>query len=251
MCCFSKPVRSVTNTKIFCRMGAKGYQVVVYSMRLDAVEDLAMILPIPVVPGSSGDVMKFLDFSGYADFFEDVEKCFPAPLSYNRGASFGDPSPKSRLKVKKVGSFDASFVPSVTDFSRLDERFRLSGEVWQKLPQYDDYGFVVFKMRKGAAEVHPMGFAFPARDRSRITFPTVHIHDGKVHKRAKFDHSLYCQSSSDEGMMKWRESDYLAQHTVKCSKASGTVRPNQHIYKKLMWGKLKNEDLVITVAATS
>lgn len=251
MCCFSKPVRSVTNTQIFCRVGAKGYQVVIYSMRLDAAEDLAMILPIPVIANSSEDAMKFLDFSGYTGFFEDVEKNFIVPTASAYGNPFGDPARSGALKVKKVGNFDASFVPTVADFSRLDKRFRLSGDVWQKLPQYDDYGFVVFKLSKGAAQVHPMGFAFPTRDRAQITFPTVHIHDGKVHKKAEFDHSLYCQSPSDEVAMKWRESDYIAQYAVKCSKASGTVRPKQHIYRKLMRGKLKNEDLIVGAAGSA
>ncbi|MFK5924591.1 MAG: hypothetical protein QM496_20640 [Verrucomicrobiota bacterium] len=220
-------------------------------MRLDAAEDLAMILPISVIANSSEDVMKFLDFSGYAGFFEDVEKNFKVPAASSYGNPFGDPARSRGLKVEKVGNFDASFVPTVADFSRLDERFRLSGDVWQELPQYDDYGFVVFKLRKGAAQVHPMGFAFPTRDRSQITFPTVHIHDGKVHKKAGFDHSLYCQSPSDEFAMKWRESDFLAQYAVKCSKASGTVRPKEHIYKKRLIGKLKNEDLVIGAAANA
>lgn len=249
MCCFSKPVRSVSNTSIFCRVGAKGYQVVVYSMRLDAKEDLAMILPVPVIPKSSEDVTKFLDFSGYPTFFEDIEKNFPLPQTF--GGPFGEKPRSGGLKVNRVGSFDASFAPTTADFSRLDERFKLSPEVWQKLPQYSDYGFVVFKLRKGAAQVHPMGFAFPTRDRSQITFPTVHIHDGKVHEKAGFDHSLYCQSPSPDVAMNWTESAHLAQYSVKCSKASGTVRPQQHIYRKKMNGKLKNEDVVIGTAASA
>lgn len=97
MCCFSKPVRSVTNTRIFCRVGASGYQVVVYSMRLDT----------------------------------------------------------------------------------------------------------------------------------------------------EFDHSLYCQSPSAAAGMKWWESAYLSSYYVKCSKTLGVIRSEQHIFKKTLKGKLKNEDLVI------
>lgn len=218
-------------------------------MRLDADQDLAMILPVPVIAGSLENSVKFLDFSAYPSFFEDLEKNFPVLRDGNANDPFGDVASYSRLKVQKVGSFDASFVPSAADFSRLDERFRLSGDVWEKLPQYADYGFVVFKLRKGVAQVHPMGFAFPSRERSQITFPTVHIHDGKVHKKAKFDHTLYCQSPSSEVAMKWEESLYIAQYAVKCSKASGTVRPKQHIYKRSLLGNFKNDDLVIATAA--
>ncbi|MCF6312886.1 MAG: hypothetical protein L3J39_10595 [Verrucomicrobiales bacterium] len=227
-------------------MGASGYQVVVYSMRLDAAEDLAMILPIPVIANSSEEVLKFLDFSAYPGFFDDVDKNFPEPKSYSRDGAdpFGSDSAPD-LAVKKVGSFDASFVPRVEDFSRLDERFRLSGEVWKKLPAYADYGFVVFKLSKGKRLVHPMAFAFPSRDRSHITFPTVHIHDGKVHRNAEFDHSLYCQSPSTEAGMKWRESAYLSSYYIKCSKTSGVIRPKLHIFKKTLKGKLKNEDVTV------
>lgn len=218
-------------------------------MRLDAEEDLAMILPIPVIPESSEEVIKFLDFSAYPGFFEDIEKNFPLPQNF--GDPFGEVSRSGGLKVKRVGSFDASFVPTVADFSRLDERFKLSADVWQKLPPYAEYGFVVFKLRKGSAQIHPMGFAFPTRDRSHITFPTVHIHDGKVHKNAGFDHSLYCQSPSTEIATTWTESAHLAQYSVKCSKASGAVRPKQHIYKKELKGELKNEDVVIGAATAA
>ncbi len=245
MCCFSKPVRSVTNTQIFCRVGPKGYQVVVYSMRLDADQDLAMILPVPVIPSSADDAVKFLDFSKYGSFFEDMEKNFPQAANFGGGANTFGGIPGKKLAVEKVGEFDASFVPTIPDFTRLDERFRLDEKVWKKLPQFADYGFVVFKLRKGASQVHPMGFAFPTRDRSKISFPTVHIHDGKVHKKESFDHSLYCQSPSSEIAMHWEESTFPAQYSVKCSKAQGTVRPRQHVYRKLLIGKLKNTDIVV------
>jgi hypothetical protein len=41
-----------------------------------------------------------------------------------------------------------------------------------------------------------MVFEFPRRDTSSLFFPTVHVHDGKVHATAGFDHALYCQVPS-------------------------------------------------------
>ena len=104
----------------------------------------------------------------------------------------------------EVGSFVASFVPTVKDFSRLDEQFRLPDGTWDKLPAYKDYGFAVFKLKKGEQKVHPMAFEFPRADKTRLFFPTVHIHDGKVHDQAGFDHVLYCQGVDTR--MRWRES---------------------------------------------
>ncbi len=57
-----------------------------------------------------------------------------------------------------MGSFEASFVPTRRDFSRLDQRFRLPDDVWQALLGYDDWGFAVFKLgpMSRLTGVHPM-----------------------------------------------------------------------------------------------
>jgi hypothetical protein len=78
---------------------------------------------------------------------------------------------------------------------RLDARFQLPREVWNALPAYADWGFCVFKLKKQVTPrtMHPMAFEFPRRDPRSLFFPTVHIHDGRVHETATFDHVLYCQ----------------------------------------------------------
>src|SRR6185369_6044862 len=92
-----------------------------------------------------------------------------------------------------VGSFEASFVPSVGDFDRLDARFRIPRETWAALPGYERFGFAVFKLKQGKRRIHPMAFTFPRASTDTLFFPTVHIHDGRVHPHATFDHALYCQ----------------------------------------------------------
>jgi hypothetical protein len=96
--------------------------------------------------------------------------------------------------VHQVGAFEASFIPDLTAFGRLDPRFRLADGVWQQLPAYGDYGFVVFQLRAGDARVHPMAFSFSTRSQGALFFPTAHVHDGAVHANADFDHSLYAQT---------------------------------------------------------
>ena len=111
-----------------------------------------------------------------------------------------------------------------------------------KLPQYRDYGFAVFKLKKGEHKVHPMAFDFPRADKSKLFFPTVHIHDGKVHDRASFDHALYCQGW-DTGM-KWEESPQPAEMFMrKLDQAKGVVDAKAHVYRKQMHGTYKNEDV--------
>ena len=46
MCCFSGPVQSVSNTRIFARNSGLTNQFLVYEMNFSAKDDLAMILPI-------------------------------------------------------------------------------------------------------------------------------------------------------------------------------------------------------------
>ncbi|MFN8597314.1 MAG: hypothetical protein U0559_14180 [Anaerolineae bacterium] len=191
---FSGNVRSVAETNIFVRASTVGKQFVVYSMKYEAANDLAMILPLPTPPASPEDAVRYIDLSGYADFFRDMRSGFVVASRGTLGVGqFALQAAK--LKVHEVGSFEASFVPTLADFERLDERFRLPGKVWDKLPQYADYGFAVFKLKPGARSVHPMAFEFPRRDPNVLFFPTVHVHQGKVEKRAKFDHALYAQTA--------------------------------------------------------
>jgi hypothetical protein len=245
MCCFSRPVDLVANTNIFARASKDGRQFLVYAMTLSAKEDLSMILPLPTPKDAKEDAVKFVNLEKYADFFTDLLAGFPVPKSDSRGPKPGDNH--GTLKVVEVGSFEASFVPQVKDFSRLDERFRLPAEVWDKLPQYKDYGFTVFKLKKGASKVHPMAFEFPRAKPKQLFFPTVHIHDGKVHDKADFDHWLFCQKGDGDetDLMKWEESPQPAGLFMKADKAQGLLLKDAHCYRMRMKGKLKNEDVVV------
>lgn len=136
MCCFSGTVSFVGSARIFGRFLDGMNQCFVDEMKLDAREELAMILPIPVVQPAKEDAVKFADLSGYPGFFKDLEKAFPAPQPF--AAANGSLSLRSApvLKVQRVGSFNASFVPTIADFSRLDAQFRLDNSVWKSLPRY-------------------------------------------------------------------------------------------------------------------
>jgi hypothetical protein len=253
MCCFSRPVISVSATNIFARAGEAGRQFLVYSMTLNAKDDLAMVLALPVKIGSDEKDVSFIDLSGYADFFADLQRGFPAPKTKSLGTRGADVTLLSAhpLTVVNVGSFEASFVPTVKDFSRLDERFRLPADTWNQLPAYHDYGFAVFKLKPGVATVHPMAFSFPRRDRKALFFPTVHIHDGTVHPQADFDHTLYCQPHEHEHLQlrDWRESPANAKNFIKVDKAKGLIEPDPHCYQKQLHGQLPNLDTFVSIAA--
>lgn len=262
MCCFTGPIRAVSGTRIFARTTAPGRQLLVYEMRLDATSDVAMVLPIPVPPDSSEDAVRFVDLSEAPDFFTQLSALFPPVPQPARARVPGEPVPRSSaLVVHAVGEFEASFVPSIDDFERLDARFRLPKKTWHTLPEYGDYGFAVFKLRMNhekpglASRVknaflinpappylpprsfHPMAFTFPTRD-TRIFFPTVHIHDGEAHAEADFDHELFMQGAACEG---WERSMELA------SKAAMTSRKHLDesalVQRVTMRGVFANRDV--------
>lgn len=244
MCCFSGKVQLVADTNIFARAAKDGKQFLVYSMRLDSKSEVAMILPIPVPKASPEDAVRFINLEKYPDFFDEMGTGFPPPKAEGR-AKNGLSLTRGGLKVVEVGKFIASFVPSQKNFPRLDEKFRLPAGVWDKLPQYKDWGFAVFQLTKGEQKVHPMAFEFPRASPTRLFFPTVHIHDGTVKDKAKFDHMLFCQIT-DEMLMEWEESAQPADLFMnKIKEAQGLVNPHGHVYRKIMQGMLKNADVVV------
>ena len=137
-------------------------------------------------------------------------------------------------------------MPSVKDFARLDARFRMPEGVWDQLPQYQSFGFAVFKLKRHAHTVHPMAFEFPRADTSKLFFPTVHVHDGVVRAEAKFDHELYCQDEGHlSGRQGWRESHQPARAFANIKRAKGLLDRDGHCYFKRLFGRLKNQDTVV------
>src|SRR4051794_14632011 len=114
MCCFSGVVEEVFKTQIFARPSGDR-QILVYSMDLVAEQELAMILPLPVPPRRPDDAVRFINLESYPEFFSDLNELFPALVT-----SLGrDPDGASvPLAVHSVGQFEASFVPSIADFTR-------------------------------------------------------------------------------------------------------------------------------------
>jgi hypothetical protein len=265
MCCFSRPIEHVSGTRIFARALDDRTQALVYQMTLAATEALAMVLPLPVPAGTGDDAVKFVDLEGYDAFFDDVARCFPPPQSFGPG---GPPLTRGMmqsktLKVHQVGKFEASFVPTVKDFDRLDERFRMPDGVFDKLPMYKDWGFAVFQLKDFGGgivdkvkrvfssgplkteKIHPMAFTFPRRDRDALFFPTLHVHDGVVHDTAQFDHVLYLQHDEDGVTLPGFGSGLPAKGIVDSVKAKGLVAESLRLRSRTLKGALKNEDIFV------
>jgi len=248
MCCFSvaspvgwfqrlfPPKVHVSKTNIFARMIEPGRQALAYGMNLEATREIAMVLPLPVVPGSGEDAVTFIDLHEHPRMFDDLAALFHVlqPLSRKGGPSRSlGFAPK--LVVHKVGSFIASYVPTRADFVRLDPRFRLPEVLFDAVPAYADHGFAVFQLEPGKVTVHPMAMRFPTRDPQRLFFPTVHVHDGRFHATAKFDHALYYQRES--GVPGDMVSPLKPHKTY-----AGLVEPELPVIRRLLHARLPNAD---------
>lgn len=247
MCIFTGTVHSVGSTKIFARVEGQK-QVIVYEMYLDTGAPVAMVLPLPIADQARTSGLEFVDLSPYPDFFEDLAACFPqsrGPVALS-AARFAD----DFLEVQTVGAFEASFVPSIADFKRLDPRFRLDDSVWQNFSGYQDYGFAVFKLRAGQRQVHPMAFWFETRDPNSLFFPTVHLHDGHFERFADFDHVLFAQGEL-EASLGLERGNKSPRAVMQLDSAAGLIHP-EHLPTRLnMVGSFENVDIRLALAVPS
>jgi len=228
----------VANTSIFARRVNEREQGLVYSLQLSVAGEVAMILPLPVLPGLGDDAVTFVNLEKHPDFFSDMLQLFFPPQPTRAQAksgtliAFGLPT----LKVHEVGSFEASFVPTPRDFGRLDERFRLPAGIWDAVGGYDDFGFAVFRLKPGKKkQIHPMALRFTTRDSGRLFFPTVHVHDGHVHPTAGFDHTLYYQTTATPP-------GDMPSPLTPARDYEGLVAPAQPVYRRQLRGRLPNRD---------
>jgi hypothetical protein len=245
MCCFSGFVEYVSATRIFARPAENGRQFLVYHMQYSAKEPLAMVLPIPTPADSADNAVKFINLEEYDNFFADLHKGFPAPRSGAITRARGVPTPAAELPVVEVGSFEASFVPKFAAFARLDRRFRLADGVWDNLPAYKKFGFAVFKLKEGNPKLHPMAFEFPRANTRSVFFPTVHIHDGEVHAKAEFDHTLYLQPTGGRAPLGWEETQQPASMFMDVKKSQGLIASDEHVYRTRIHGEQKNQDTLV------
>jgi hypothetical protein len=249
MCCFTGPVHDVTATNIFARVLPDGRQFLAYGMTVGLSGEVAMVLPIPTPAAASEQAATFVDMSSCPKFFDALDALYPKDVWGGFAPAFapaGDAIAKPLLTVHAVGAFEASFVPSIQDFGRLDPRFRLPPSTWQALPEYADWGFAVFKLQRAGdvQRVHPMAFTFERRNRDAVFFPTVHVHDGVIHESATFDHTLYSQVEPEwvPLMSAYRAPTPTSAITVE---ARAFVDVEGPMFREVHRGDLPNDDIWI------
>ena len=256
MCCFAvarpagwlaslfAPRVHVSKTNIFARMLGPGLQGLAYGMNLATAHEVAMILPLPVAPGAGDDAVRFINLERHPRMFDELASLFEVVATQRKGGPVrfaGGP----RLVVHEIGAFVASYVPTRADFGRLDPRFRLPEVLFDAVPHYADHGFAVFQLRPGKVTVHPMALAFPTRASDRLFFPTVHVHDGRFHPTATFDHALYYQhprctrpTTAPFGTF---ESDTVGWLPARAA-YEGLLEVDQPVIRRVLRARLANQD---------
>lgn len=245
MCIFTGHVEEVSSTNIFAADVADGKHCCVYSMKAEIAQPVAMVLPIPVAEQTE-DAVEFVNLKEYSDFFKDMKKCFPEPRSRGGylGMDFGVASSKG-LEVHEVGSYIASFVPNPGAFMRLDVRFQLPRELIKAFKSYLTFGFVVFQLKEGNQEFHPMAFTYTPKNVKELFFPTVHVHDGGSYEpSAYYDHTLYVQQEVDLEFG-WKKGQILPQDAMKIEKTLGLVHPTRPIRRLIVDGRIENKDYIV------
>ena len=259
MCIFTQPVISVNNTQIFTRLSGRGTQFLAYQMDYESLDPNAMVLPVPIRQPAQDEFLRFVDLKLYEDFFDDLDNGFPFQSPPSVGCSaLKSSDAMAKLKVFSVGNYIASFVPTLSDFDRLDSKFKLPDEIWAKIPSYEKFGFAVFQLAAGSLKPHPMAFEFQTED-GGLFFPTVHIHDGEVHDFEKFDHVLYMQHAGlDSRVSGYQNSEvedestglirskYPASRFCDVDKAQGLIDGNLLLHRKIVRGELPNTDTIIS-----
>lgn len=234
MSSFSGTLTRVSNTRIFARATSNGTQYLVYQMDYAANGDIALILPLPIPSNTPADSVRFIDLVGYPDFFADIEKGFP----YTRGV------PATRGKTRDDARAEAVFLSSAQEFSGLEEQFRIPKETWDKLPEYHDFGFAVFKIRADAPLRSPLALEYPMRNPNLLYFPTLHIRDGEAAEDANFDLDLFCQARSG-----WLRTYDVASSFMDIDKAQGVLDPGERVSRMTVQGMHPNSDILVGLKA--
>ena len=248
----------VGGTSIYARRVGPDRQALVYEMSFRAPEPVAMVLPLPTPgDGASEDDVRFVDFRRHGQFFSRLRRTYEMEPWWarlrrwwqrRRGVEvYSSEAREVRpLVVHEIGNFEASFVPTREDFARLDERFQLEGDVWRGLRRYADHGFAVFQLRPGAWTAHPMALEFTTRDPARLYFPTVHVHDGKVHPFARFEHELFAHGVRRQ--LRWRRAFKETGRALGARVPLVDTSPGAFCYRRTIVGYRPNRDTWIRVA---
>ena len=227
-----------------------------------------MILPIPTPVGVAEDAVAFVDLSGAADLFARLDALFPVMLEPGDGAEqvaagrrvlAGPPGRRvqrvvrataGRLRAARSGAAPAR--AGVGPAARL-RRLRLLRVRAARA------GGAAAGAGHSAAGAEARGAGCPRGPSDGLRVPAPRPgrsssdrarHDGAVHAKATFDHTLYLQAPEAEAGAidwAWEVSSSVAGRAARDAEAM--VAADAHVFRRKLRGTLPNRDQVIAVDA--
>lgn len=242
MCIISKPINSVSKTRITVIPSVSNRQTVVYSCSIDSVLKNAMILAV-WNPGNDVNNITLHNMEKVPNFNQKLSDLYEDP---NRRVTKG--VPKTPLVVHKVGKYDVSVAPTLSDIDNVEDELKTPPELHEFLRKSytDDYSYLIAKFQAGKQQFHPLGYTHPRAD--HIFIPTLHWHqhtwwfwkyqDIQV---GDFDHEIFVlNSGANVYSNKWQTILPLL-----CEKAEPPIQPDilTSFFRIVVEGKYKNTDI--------
>jgi hypothetical protein len=273
MGCFSGDL-DARATKMFARLDGVGNQYIVYSVEYASATETAVIFPLPMALGDAS--VQFVSLEGYDDFFHDLASGFVTPTAgrwMQYRSDFGD-----GLSAPWVRAVDAVYVPTIDELRHLDASMRPADEIWEKLPHYRDFGFVVVKLPSTAVSVaaqvacaaafagsdsmggpmemtghavvervrlRPFAFRFASREPRCVFYPMLTATDGEVKPVVEFDHTLYLQHDKLGNDFAQHHVGHVSLRASNFMRAgdAGVTCPRSCCFRKIIRGQSVNQDL--------
>ena len=215
-------------------------QITVYSNNVQTESrNNMMVLPVP-----HPESIKFIDLTEYKDIFKDLEKSFD--VQYR---SLGSNS-KGALKVEKVGSYNATIVPTFGQLYQIDKNVfgTINPELKKVLGKYyNSMGFIVCKLNPSSDFVNYHPFAYSHKINKVLFVPTRHLHNGHEEETSHWDHCIYSFGTGKECGNCETTTDYIR---LKLEKIPFDFGP-KNINKLRLDGYYTNMDVEFAIAPVS
>jgi hypothetical protein len=237
MCIIIGNVESVKGTKIFAMPSSDDSQrqLLVYKNEVASVAQNLMILPVPFP-----ETLKFEKVS--KTLFRDLEDsiCWTS-REWKTSISLT----RSTLPVLSVGSYRVSVVPSIQEFSNLDNRvFSLPAPLVKLMTdEYGDkpFGFVCCRLKAGVQNYEPLAYSHRRWKSDMLFIPTLHYHPGEEGVSADWDHEVYTMRTTMDANQchGWP----APQNRLRRLPEGFEVWPLEHVHCWMKTGTWKNIDL--------
>lgn len=154
-----------------------------------------MILPVPST--KEGADISLVSMEGAEDLFKVLNEIY-TPRARSMGLSKSKSRETFSLEVKKVGDYDVSIVPSLRDFDRLSDIFKVSENVSEILESNYSNGFsFVVAMLNKTGSFQPLAYTHEMPRDLKMFVPTRHEHGDDEEGLPDWDHTIYINSFAD------------------------------------------------------